>query len=71
MQLGGAKLKIFSASLVDLSGTPGQVVQSDRELVIAAGQGGLRLNEIQLEGKRRMSAAEFLRGHSLMVRPAS
>jgi methionyl-tRNA formyltransferase len=39
-------------------------------LVIAAKDGALRLEEVQLEGKRRMSAEEFLRGYNVPVRLA-
>jgi methionyl-tRNA formyltransferase len=63
-KLDGANLKIFSASIVDLSGKPGEILGSGRELVIAAGERALSLEEVQLEGKRRMSATEFLRGHA-------
>ena len=55
-------LKVFSAKIVDLSGKPGEVLRSDDELIVAAGKGALSLIEVQLEGKRRMKAAEFLRG---------
>ncbi|MDQ2824782.1 MAG: methionyl-tRNA formyltransferase, partial [Verrucomicrobiota bacterium] len=55
-------LKIFSASIVDLRGTPGDVLRHDKEIVIAAGERALALGEVQLEGKRRMSASEFARG---------
>jgi methionyl-tRNA formyltransferase len=56
-------LKIFSAEIVDLSGAPGEILQADRnDFVIAAGKGALQLREVQIEGKRRMSAEEFLRG---------
>jgi methionyl-tRNA formyltransferase len=60
---GVRKLKIFSAAIVDLSGKPGEFLRSDKELVIAAGKNALSLGEVQPEGKRRMSAGEFLRGH--------
>jgi len=63
MEISGRNLKIFSASVVDLSGEPGEILKSENELVIAAGKGALLLGEVQLEGKRKMSAAEFLRGH--------
>ena len=63
MEISGRNLKIFSASVVDLSGEPGEILKSENELVIAAGKGALLLGELQLEGKRKMSAAEFLRGH--------
>ena len=63
MEIGGRNLKIFSASVVNLGGEPGEILKSENELVIAAGKGALLLGEVQLEGKRKMSAAEFLRGH--------
>jgi methionyl-tRNA formyltransferase len=65
MEIGGQNLKIFSASVVDLTGEPADILRSDKELIIAAGRGALLLDAVQLEGKRRMSAAEFLRGHAL------
>ncbi|HEY6070232.1 MAG TPA: methionyl-tRNA formyltransferase [Chthoniobacterales bacterium] len=56
------KLKIFAASIVDLRGKPGEILRRDKEFVIAAADRALSLTEVQLEGKRRMSALEFLRG---------
>ena len=41
---------------------PGEVLRSEKEVVIAAGKDALSLDEVQLEGKRRMHAGEFLRG---------
>src|SRR6478752_7175695 len=66
-EIGGQNLKIFSASVVDLSGEPGEILRSQGQLVIAAGKGALSLGDVQLEGKRRMSAAEFLRGYGSLV----
>ena len=70
MQIGGQNLKIFSAMIVDLNGQPGEILERDKKLIIAAGKHALALNEVQLEGKRRMSAAEFLRGHASLLRRA-
>jgi methionyl-tRNA formyltransferase len=56
-------LKIFSAIIVDHTGSPGEIAYADeRGLVIAAGSRAVSLQEVQLEGKRRMSATEFGRG---------
>jgi len=56
-------LKIFSASIVDLVGEPGEILQTEkRGLVIAAREHALLLEEVQPEGKRRMTSAEFLHG---------
>jgi methionyl-tRNA formyltransferase len=60
---GMRKLKIFSATVVALHGTPGEILHSEKEFVVAAGKGALSLGEVQLEGKRRMTATEFLLGH--------
>jgi methionyl-tRNA formyltransferase len=60
---GTRNLKIFSATVIDLRGKPGKILRSEAELVVAAGEDALSLGEVQLEGKRRMSAMEFLRGH--------
>jgi methionyl-tRNA formyltransferase len=70
MKIDRQNLKVFSASVVDLNGQPGEVLRSDKHLVVATGKDALSLAEVQLEGKRRMSAAEFLRGHrALVLRP--
>src|SRR6266550_157103 len=61
---GERNLKIFSATVVDLAGTPGEILRSQNELIVAASEGALSLREVQLEGKRRMNASEFLRGHA-------
>src|SRR6266567_2813619 len=56
-------LKIFSASIVDLVGEPGELLPTeDRSLVIATSDRALSLEEVQPEGRRRMTSAEFLRG---------
>jgi len=59
-------LKIFRATVVsEVAAEPGTVLTpNESQLLIATGRGGLRLEEMQLEGKRRMRAAEFLRGFS-------
>jgi methionyl-tRNA formyltransferase len=65
------KLKIFSAKVVaDAKTAPGEILRADDSIAIAATDGALSLGEVQLEGKRRMSAAEFLRGHSMPLRIA-
>jgi methionyl-tRNA formyltransferase len=63
---GAHNLKIFAATVVGLRGAPGEILKCENELVIAAGKDALSLREVQLEGKRRMSAGEFLRGHRVL-----
>lgn len=56
-------LKIVRAEPVEGSGDPGTVIESSRErLVVAAGDGGLVLEEVVPEGRRGMSGVEFARG---------
>jgi len=44
---------------------PGTVIQSDKQLVIAAGEGAVALLQVQPAGRQMMPAADFLRGHSI------
>ena len=62
-------LKIFTTILSRRAkGKPGEVLRVDRHgILVAAGAGGLLLREVQLEGKKRMHAAEFARGFNLPV----
>jgi methionyl-tRNA formyltransferase len=59
---GGEKkqLKILRSQKIDQTGMPGELLSKDG--VIACGKGALRLIEVQPEGKKRMSAADWLRG---------
>ena len=61
------KLKIFSAIRSrKSSGKPGEVLRADKHgILVAAGEGGLLLRDLQLEGRKRMSARDFLLGHSI------
>jgi methionyl-tRNA formyltransferase len=56
-----------SAAGGERSWLPGQVVRAEGDVLwVAAGDGRcLAIEELQLAGKRRMTAAEFLRGHRL------
>ena len=63
---GTHNLKIFSATIVALRGAPGEILKRENGLVVAAGKDALSLREVQLEGKRRMSASEFLRGYRVL-----
>ena len=61
-------LKIWEAQPFDRSGEPGRVLQADKNgIVIACGNGALIISLLQREGGRRLTAAEFLAGHSLKV----
>ncbi len=62
------KLKIFSAQIVDGKGRPGEALCADnRGLIVATGESALSLQKVQLEGKWRMSAHDFVRGHARLL----
>ena len=63
---GDKKLKVFSARVENGTGEPGTVLDAE-QFVIACGEGALRFTEVQLEGSRRMTAEEFLRGKKIFV----
>jgi len=66
--LNGETLKISKTAVEAGSAAAGSVVSSDESGVcVACGEGVLRIGELQLPGKRKMLAADFLRGHSLAV----
>ena len=63
---GPRQLKVFTTLPDDATGQPGEVLRADDTgLLVAANGGAVLLRELQLEGKRRMEAGEFLRGHSI------
>jgi len=54
------RVKVWRATAVDGDSEPGSVLQSDAGgVVVACGSGALRLDELQLPGKRRATAQEF------------
>jgi methionyl-tRNA formyltransferase len=49
-------------------GEPGAVIEADKEGVcVACGIGSLRIQQLQLAGRKRLAAADFLRGCALQV----
>ncbi len=63
------KLKIFAAAVVELDAPPqpGMSAAHGNGIAIGAEGGALLLQDVQLEGKKRMNAAELLRGHPWLV----
>lgn len=65
----GEPVKLFRPRLEVRSGAPGEVLDVDPEVgvLVAAGQDAVRLREVQPSGKRRMEAAEWIRGRGVEV----
>lgn len=64
--LYGKTLKIWAAKPIEMKGEAGMVLEVRKDsFVVACGEGALEILEVQLEGKKRMSAGEFLKGTKL------
>jgi methionyl-tRNA formyltransferase len=64
--LADKTLKIYRCRVAGGDGRPGTVLQADRSgFVIACGEGGLLVDELQLEGKKRLSTKDFLAGYNI------
>ncbi len=64
--LHGKKLKIYRTSLGKGRGESGAVINTT-PLTIACKEGAVVIEELQLEGKKRMDAKTFLIGHPLKI----
>lgn len=66
----GRRIKLWRATPVDGTGQPGTVLQADRDsIVVACGKDALRLDELQLPGKRRVVAMDFAGQFDLSAEP--
>ena len=64
--LGGAPLKLFRPKIVSGRGAPGVVLGADRDgLLVGCGDDAVAFAELQLPGKKRMSAQALLAGHPI------
>jgi methionyl-tRNA formyltransferase len=65
--LGGEVCKIWSALPADGAGEPGEILAvGPAGVVVACGQGALRITELQKAGGKRLKAREFLTGTPLV-----
>jgi methionyl-tRNA formyltransferase len=70
--IGAHRLLVLRTEMSDrpapASAVPGTVLEADGErLVVAAGHGTIRILELRPEGRRTMTAREFLAGHRVAV----
>lgn len=68
-KLGGKTLKIWAADVSEkeYEGAAGEIIRlsGGSEIGVKTGKGTLVIRELQLEGKKRMDTAAFLRGYDL------
>ncbi len=69
----GQQLKVWAATALAADAgsatppVPGTVVEQGRRPAVVCGEGLLALDQVQLAGRRRMAAADFLRGQRAFV----
>jgi methionyl-tRNA formyltransferase len=64
---GGVAVKLWRAQAIDgASAAPGTVLAADASgIVVACGNGAVRITELQKPGGKRLMAAEFLKGFAM------
>lgn len=61
----GKRLKLLGSRLGSGQGAPGEVLATDGGLTIGCGNGAVEVTELQVEGRARQTAQDFLRGARL------
>ena len=65
--MDGTTLKLWRAAAIDAAGVPGTVLPADGHgIIVACGQGALRLTELQKPGGKRLSVADLLCGFNIV-----
>jgi methionyl-tRNA formyltransferase len=65
-RLNGLFLKVFKVRTAEGAGQPGVVLAAGRDgIEVACGDGSVIIEELQLEGKKRLPARDFLAGYPL------
>lgn len=68
-RLGNTEVRLFGARMAgSLHGTPGTILLADDDgLVVACGEGVVRIAEVHVAGRRRQLAVEWVRGRGAAV----
>ena len=61
----GIRVKVIDAKEVEASGTPGQII--NKNFTIACSKNAIQILELQKEGKKIMSAIDFLKGNEIEI----
>jgi len=64
---GAKRIKVFRASTGKGTGAPGKIISLEGGIEVACGKGSLIIEELQLEGSKKMGWEEFTRGHRLTL----
>lgn len=61
---GKDRIRVWECQLNDGQGTPGTVLRADNQgIVVACGDGALKLSQLQLPGKKVLAVRDILNGH--------
>ncbi len=65
----GGRLKLLRAEAAEGAGQPGEIIVADAKqgLIIAAGEGAVRITQLQAPGGKPMNSKDYLRGHPMAV----
>ena len=61
----GKQVKMFKSLMVEGEGRPGEIIELANGITVACGNGAVKILELQLENRKKMNAAEFIRGYAL------
>ncbi len=66
-QFHGKTYKVYEVRVEEkqIEGEPGHVISTGEEILVKTGDGMVSILDLQAEGKKRLKAAEFLRGNKL------
>ncbi|OTA14570.1 Formyl transferase [Xenorhabdus vietnamensis] len=68
-QMKGNIVKIHQGEVVAQQGEPGTILSADKTgIVIATGKNAVKITQLQPQGKKLMSAQDFLNGHAAWVK---
>jgi methionyl-tRNA formyltransferase len=66
--LGNERVKIWAADQIAGTGAAGTILNASADgIVVACGEGALRIRELQRPGAKRLSAKDFLQGRRLAL----
>jgi len=63
----GKRVQLLKVFPVSEAGEPGEVVKAGKELIVAAGEGALRIDSLKPEGKKSITGEDFVRGYRVKV----
>ena len=63
--LKGLRIKVIKAIEIKAKGEPGEIINKD--FTVACSQNAVQILELKKEGKKKITAIEFLRGHKIEV----